>query len=64
MPCEPYQVTYYEGLCIKNTPKIFALKVYYNNISLSWAPPFPTRPPLLPLSPQNMLDHVSAFIRP
>jgi hypothetical protein len=26
-------------------------------------PAFPTRPPLLPLSPQNPLDHVSAFIR-
>ena len=24
----------------------------------------PTGPPLLPLSPQNPLDHVSAFIRP
>ena len=26
--------------------------------------PFPTRPPLSPLSPQNMLDHDSAVIRP
>jgi hypothetical protein len=27
-------------------------------------PAFPTRPPLLPLSPQTPLDHVSAFISP
>jgi hypothetical protein len=26
--------------------------------------PSPTGPPLLPLSPQNPLDHLSAFIRP
>ena len=26
--------------------------------------PFPTIPSLLPLSPQNLLDHVNAFIKP
>ena len=25
--------------------------------------PFPTIPPLLPFSPQNQLDHVTAFIK-
>ena len=33
---------------------------YYNNISMPWAPTFLfSRAPLLPLPPQNPLDHVS-----
>ena len=35
------------------------LNIYYNNIYLPWAPAFSTKAPLLPLPPQNPLDHVS-----
>ena len=36
-----------------------SLKNYYRNISLPWALAFSTIAPLLPLPPQNLLDHVS-----
>ena len=42
-------------------PKKYSLKNNYKGIFCHGPLPFPTRPPL---SPQNPLDHVSAFIRP
>ena len=41
------------------------LQKFINMAFLCHGPlPYPTIPPLLLLSPQNPLDHVSAFIRP
>jgi hypothetical protein len=51
-------------LLLSSIPPKKSLKSYYKNISLSWALPFSTRPPLLPLPLQNSLDHVSGWCRP
>ena len=44
---------------IFSSPKTLSLENWYNNIFLLGALAFSTRAPILPLSPQNMLEHVS-----
>ena len=61
--CLKMSLAQWENLVYKAPQKIFHQKNIITAFLCHGPLPFPTRPPLLPFSPQNLLDHVSAFIR-
>ena len=60
MHCEAYLV----GRIVYKVLQKKSSKKYYNGFPLPWAPPFSYQTTALALSQQNLLDHVSAVIRP
>ena len=58
VPSEPYLV----GRVVCKAQKNFFKKNNMTTFLCHGPLPFPTIPPLLPLSPQNLLDHVNVLI--